>query len=75
MEPLSALFVAAAVVQFVDFGSKIIASTFKIYEPSALQEKGSDSIRVITGRLMFLNDELKRSATFLPLSTEQRSKC
>ena len=72
MDPLSALSVAAAVVQFIDFGGTIITSTYAIYKSSSKRSDGTDSIALITARLVELNSELKRSANFSPASQTDR---
>jgi len=67
MDPLSALSVAAAVVQFLDFGGSILASTFAIYK-SSNKGDGTKDITSITTRLITLNSDLKRSVGFTPAS-------
>ncbi|KAF1973684.1 hypothetical protein BU23DRAFT_598819 [Bimuria novae-zelandiae CBS 107.79] len=68
MDPLSALSVAAAVVQFLDFSGTIVASTYKIYKSSSKKNEGNDTLTSITARLINLNSELERSASFSPTS-------
>ena len=71
MDPLSALSVAAAVVQFIDFGGTIIASTYKIHKSRGKEGEGTDVASIAT-RLANLNSELERSATFSPTSQIDR---
>jgi hypothetical protein len=72
MDPISALSVAAAVVQFIDFGGTIIASTYAIYKSSSKKSEGTNDIASITARLVELNCELEQSATFSPTSQVER---
>lgn len=72
MDPLSALSVAAAVVQFIDFGSTIISSTYAIYASFDKHKDGTRDLVSITGRLSWLNAELERSAAFSPHSQVDR---
>ena len=72
MDPISALSVAAAVVQFVDYGSTIIASTYAIYKSSSRKSEPTNSIVSITTRLVELNCELEQSAAFSPTSQVER---
>jgi hypothetical protein len=72
MEPLSALSVAAAVVQFLDFGGTVISSTYAIYKSSSKKSEGTDNIASITARLVDLNTNLEQSAKFSPTSRLDR---
>ena len=62
-DPISALGVAAAALQFVDFAGKLLSDTAKIYraherdDPSAAQF----NLPVLTTQLVRLNDELLNS--------------
>lgn len=68
MDPLSALSVAAAVVQFLDFSGTIVTSTYKIYKSTSKKNEGNDTITSITAQLVDLTSELERSATVSPVS-------
>jgi hypothetical protein len=61
MEPLSALSIAAAVVQFVDFGSSLVSKSHEIYKSaqgaSISQVESEHAVR----RLLGLNETLKAS--------------
>ena len=59
MEPLSALSVAAAVVQFVDFGSSLVSKSREIYKSSQGASIGQAESEIATKRLVDLNERLK----------------
>ena len=59
MDPLSALGLAAAVVQFVEFSGSLIADTYKVYKYGSRDPKAGSDIKTITGSLQNLNNELR----------------
>lgn len=68
MDPLSAISVAAAVIQFVDFGSGLLRDTVEIYRSTTGQSRNRLDIRSISRDLSALADEVeaKSSLTGLP---------
>lgn len=61
MDPLSAISVAAAVVQFVDFSSRLLMDTVEIFRSSANQPGNRDNIDIseISRDLSALSDEVQ----------------
>lgn len=51
MEPLAALGVAAAVIQFVDFGSRLLTSTWETYRDTSGQGHGLRDFQVVSDDL------------------------
>lgn len=60
MEPFSALSVATAIIQFLDFTGKVVAGTYRIYtsEPGVRQD---DTFSHVTESFRNVNAELRRS--------------
>jgi hypothetical protein len=62
MEPLSALGVAAAAVQFLDFTAKVVSSTYKVYQTDPGCDIGQNAtIRAIAKDTQRLNSEVRQS--------------
>lgn len=59
MEPLSALGVATAVVQFLDFAGKVVAGTYEIY--TAKPGAAGTSLEDVTSSLLRVNGDLKKA--------------
>jgi len=59
MEPLSALSIATAAVQFLDFAGTILSSTYKIYASNSGGLGQNNDIRSITRKLIDLNKKLE----------------
>jgi hypothetical protein len=57
LDPFTALNIAAAVVQFVDFGSKILSDSYAIYKSSSTSEH--EDIKSITTDLATLTDRIR----------------
>ncbi|KAF3046204.1 hypothetical protein E8E11_008845 [Didymella keratinophila] len=76
MEPFSALAVATAACQFLDFTSKIVQSTWKIYNSNVVLESERHShFKTIAEDLTKLDDTLHRSvqrSTNTSLASEER---
>ncbi|KAF2125011.1 hypothetical protein P153DRAFT_250666, partial [Dothidotthia symphoricarpi CBS 119687] len=64
MEPLSALSVATAVTQFLDFTGTIVSCTWKIYKSNPGDTEGNSDIRSITKSLTKINNELRQSINY-----------
>jgi hypothetical protein len=64
MDPVTALGVAAAVVQFVDYASTLISSTIRIYR-SGRDSEHSTVLETIVKDLVQRNDQLSKSASTL----------
>jgi hypothetical protein len=63
MDPVSALGVAASVVQFVEFTSSLICSTYEIYQSASGCSAASVDLETITTGLQALNTDLQQSLT------------
>ena len=61
MDPLSALSIAASVVQFIDFSSKLVSGSRKLYKLSEGLDEGYEDLEQVTENLVNLSDELQRS--------------
>jgi hypothetical protein len=72
MDPVTALGVAAAVRQLVEFSGPIIGSTYTIYKAANKNNGGGSDLATITAHLVKLNAELERTATFSPSSQLDR---
>ncbi|KAL6358933.1 hypothetical protein LRP88_09128 [Fusarium phalaenopsidis] len=69
MEPLSALGIAAAVAQFLDFGCKIASGTIERYTSATGALAEHDELESLTTRLEALTETLDDSSTFWNNST------
>jgi hypothetical protein len=65
MEPLSALSVAAAVVQFVDFGTRLLSQTREIYKSSTGQTERVSLLKRVTRDLDSLTSRVEEKAATL----------
>lgn len=61
MEPMSALSVATAVMQFLDFAGTVASGTWKIYKSTHGEFERNADIRMVAVDLTKLNDELRKS--------------
>jgi hypothetical protein len=61
MDPLSALSLAGTVVQFVDFGCKLLAEGRQIYQSSSGRLNTNEEIELITNDLQTLVKKLRDS--------------
>jgi hypothetical protein len=61
MDPLSALRDAASVVQFIDFASTLVSSTYKIYKSTTGDTKEKLDLKVVTSSLKSLSNDLRLS--------------
>jgi hypothetical protein len=77
MEPFSALSIATAVVQFIDFTAKLISGTREIYHNDANHHSEDKAqIIVITKDLTRLNDVIQQSRlrqSTLPIDSRDRA--
>lgn len=73
MEPLSALSIAASVIQFVDFSSKFISETVEIYKSSQKTTKWSSDIQNLTQKFQDLALNLEKSLTEGELQDQEPS--
>ena len=63
MDPVSALGVAATVVQFVDFTISLVSGTYKIYNSASYNRDENFDLKTITTSLNELNSDLRHSLT------------
>lgn len=61
MDPVSALGVAASVVQFVDFASSLVCSTYEIYKSASGGSAASVDLETITISLKTLTIDVQKS--------------
>ena len=61
MEPLSALGVASSVVQFVDFATKVVSQTVRIYRAAQSKHEHGDSLTLLTTQLEKYNWNMPKS--------------
>jgi len=73
MDPMSALSVAAAVIQFVDFGSRLVSTTYKIYRSPSGQTSKNVALAVIGKDLAHLTSRVEVHAKALRISGENTS--
>jgi hypothetical protein len=51
MDPLTALSVAGTIIQFVDFGNKLLMSSFQLYKLPRGMLKANEELELVTGDL------------------------
>lgn len=59
MDPLSAVSLASAVIQFVDFGSRLLRDTVEIYQSQTGGSHESDHISKIAGTISDLSEDVE----------------
>ncbi|KAF2017574.1 hypothetical protein BU24DRAFT_317882, partial [Aaosphaeria arxii CBS 175.79] len=75
MEPLSALSIATAVVQFLDFAGNIVTSTWEISKSSSGDSNRNSDLRGITQNLQELNGTLRQAVNdpnLVPFSSQDQ---
>lgn len=60
MDPLTALSVAGTVIQFVDFGTKILRGSYSIYRSTSRALPVNDELEILTRDLAVLATKLRR---------------
>jgi hypothetical protein len=70
MEPFSALSAAAAVVQFVDFGSRILSDSCEVYSSATGQASRYVELSAISSDLAALASEIESISAKIPPATE-----
>jgi hypothetical protein len=71
MDPLSALSVAAAVVQFVDFGARLLSNTAENYHSSSVEIRSREDVEEISRDLATLNEEVQSKSHLAVGSSEK----
>lgn len=66
MDPLSAIGLASAIVQFVDFGSRIVSGALEISRSATGATRENAAIENATTKLQLLNDELTKHSQSRP---------
>jgi hypothetical protein len=61
MDPLTALSLAGTIVQFVDFGSKLLSTTQELYRSTAGSLNVNQTLELVTADLQSLIAKLKQS--------------
>jgi hypothetical protein len=62
MDPLSALSVAATIIQFVDFGTKMLSDGIELYKSAQGSLKASEELKLVTGDLQAVLVKLRANA-------------
>jgi energy-coupling factor transporter ATP-binding protein EcfA2 len=73
MDPMSALSVAAAVIQFVDFGGHLLSDTYEIYISPSGQKDNLVQLSALASDLLQLSDQVDRKSRALT-QNEQHAK-
>lgn len=73
MDPLSALSIATSVAQFVDFTSKLVTGSYKIYKSASGASPAHSELRILTENLIDLNQRLNKSLTCSSTAGEPRT--
>lgn len=73
MEALAAIGLASAIVQFVDFSSRLIAGAKEVYSSASGMTAASEDSDVMVNNLKDLTRRLKVQTTSETLSTEDRN--
>ena len=60
MDPLTALSVAGTIIQFIDFGSKILNTTHQVYKSATGASLVNEELEVVAGDLTKLITKLRR---------------
>jgi hypothetical protein len=71
MDPMSALSLAASVIQFVDFGTKLISKGHEIYHSETGQAEENIELEVIYEDLSWIGEKLKAFSTASSISSGQ----
>ena len=74
LDPLSAVSLAAAILQFVDFGSKILVSGYEIYHSAQGATEENVDLEYLTKRIYEFQDQLSTPPTPLTRSAQQLQK-
>lgn len=61
MDPLTALSLAGTVVQFVDFGSKLLSQGYELYRSTGGQLAVDEEVDLITANLLGLVSKMRRA--------------
>jgi hypothetical protein len=65
MDPLSALSLAGTIVQFVDFGSKLLSNSVQLYKSSKGALKTHEELELITGDLQSVIVKLRGTSSIV----------
>ena len=71
MDPLSALSLAGTIIQFVDFGSKLLSKAGKLYRSSQGPLKANDELELVSSDLRELVNKLEQSSRSRPSEGQQ----
>jgi hypothetical protein len=74
LDPLSAASLAAAILQFVDFGSKIIVSGYETYRSTQGATEENVDLEYLTQKLYKFQDQLSTSSSKLVHSDQELQK-
>ncbi|KAE8454648.1 hypothetical protein EG329_000271 [Mollisiaceae sp. DMI_Dod_QoI] len=66
MDPLTALSVAGTIIQFVDFGNKLLTSSMQLYKSSQGSLKAYEELELVTGDLQSVVAKLRRASSIVP---------
>jgi hypothetical protein len=66
MDPLTALSVAGTIIQFVDFGNKLLKHSIQLYKSSRGSLKANEELELITGDLQCVISKLRDASVSSP---------
>jgi hypothetical protein len=66
MDPLTALSVAGTIIQFVDFGTKLLKSSVQLYKSNQGTLKAHEELKLITGDLHVVISKIRGSQCVTP---------
>jgi hypothetical protein len=66
MDPLTALSVAGTIIQFVDFGNKLLKNSVQLYKSSRGSLKANEELELITGDLKCVISKLREAFSSSP---------
>jgi hypothetical protein len=72
LDPLSALSIAGNIVQFIDFGSKLLNSSREVYHSAEGLSSNHQHLEQITQSLIDLNTKLSQNPATPTLTTQGR---
>jgi hypothetical protein len=64
MDPLTALSLAGNIIQFVDFGTRLLSTTKELYRSSVGSLAIDDELKLVTTEISILIAKLKQSSVF-----------
>lgn len=69
MDPLSALSVAGTIIQFVDFGTKLLSSSYELYKSRRGSLKINQELELVTADLQAVVTKMRKCCSTIPGDT------